>query len=160
MKENITALDVIKTTALVLSAIAIFMATPIAMTIAIAAFIIYRTERGHRSMLRYRGTDSHYLCCEYKSTKPTKERKKVKMNEEIVNYLSITLLAMFAVASLVVQPVYKIFVKYVISPIVYMIYILYVGISTAIERSAVTEAAPQQGGIIIKFNDTSAQKAA
>ena len=159
MKETITSMDVVKTIVLILSALVFFIATPIVTIVAAAAFAIYHTERGHRSMLRDRGTDSHYLCCEYKSTKPTKERKNFKMND-IVNYLPVTLLAMFVLASLVVQPIYKAIVKFVISPIVYAIYILYIGVTTAIERSATTEAPPQQGGVIIKFNDASAQKAA
>lgn len=126
MKENITALDVIKTIGLALSVVLFFIAQSVLAVIVTAvttAFIIYHTECGHRSVLRYRGTDSHYLYCGYKSTKPTKERKKFEMNET-VNCLPITLLAMFAVASLVVQPIYKVIVKFIIAPIVYMIYIL------------------------------------
>lgn len=51
-----------------------------------------------------------------------------------MNFIPVTIMAMLVVAAMVLQPIAKL-IKAVISPIVYLVYITWVGILTASERS-------------------------
>ena len=79
---------------------------------------------------------------------------------DFVNYMPITIVMIIALISLMVQPLYKAVIKFIAAPIVGAVYVLYIGITTAMERSA-AQAVPQNtGGVIIKFNSISEQKTA
>lgn len=79
---------------------------------------------------------------------------------DFVNYMPITIIMILALVSLMIQPLYKAIVRFIVAPVVGAAYILYVGISTAMERSALQTVPQNTGGVIIKFNSISEQKTA
>lgn len=79
---------------------------------------------------------------------------------DFVNYMPITVIMILALVSLMIQPLYKAIVRFIVAPVVGATYILYVGISTAMERSALQTVPQNTGGVIIKFNSISEQKTA
>ena len=79
---------------------------------------------------------------------------------DFVNYMPITIIMILALVSLMIQPLYKAIVRFIVVPVVGAAYILYVGISTAMERSALQTVPQNTGGVIIKFNSISEQKTA
>lgn len=71
-----------------------------------------------------------------------------------MNFIPVTILAMITMAAMLLQPIAKLF-KAVISPIVYLVYITWVGIVTATERSNQMTA-----NNIIAFQPTAVRKSA
>lgn len=51
-----------------------------------------------------------------------------------MNFIPVTVLAMITLAAMLLQPIAKL-IKAVVSPIVYLVYITWVGVLTASERS-------------------------
>ena len=79
---------------------------------------------------------------------------------DFVNYMPITIIMILALVSLMIQPLYKAIVRFIVAPVVGAVYVLYIGITTAMERSAAQAVPHHAGGVIIKFNSISEQKTA
>ena len=69
---------------------------------------------------------------------------------DFVNYMPITIVMIIALISLMVQPLYKAVIKFIAAPIVGAVYVLYIGITTAMEQSA-AQAVPHPSVILLCF---------